>query len=152
MSIRILSAAPTSSLFQFFGRGSWVDCSRTRCGGGSCPREWPCRPGPPRSRSSPTLSHKCEVKIEMAAQYFIRFEICWCTGHQITQKRTRFKSENISYLCCPNLWGGSPVLLQFSLWNHLADLKEKIIIHMKMIVVFMRAMLKIKILSFKSGD
>ena len=114
---------PTSSLFPLSGRGSWVGCSRTRCGCGSCPRGWPWRPGPTRPRSSRTLSHKCEVKMGNGS-LSIFYQICWCTGHQIQSEKNSVKVKIFSNLCCPNLWGGSPVLLQFSLWNHLVDLKE----------------------------
>ena len=135
---------PTSSLFPLSGRGSWVGCSRTRCGCGSCPRGWPWRPGPTRPRSSRTLSHKCGVKMGNGS-LSIFYQICWCTGHQIQSEKNSVKVKIFSNLCCPNLWGGSPVLLQFSLWNHLVDLKEN-----KLIIWLMRAIMKFPICPFIS--
>ena len=91
-----------------------------------------------------------EWKWEMALfQYFIRFEICWCTGHQIQSEKNSVKVKIFSNLCCPNLWGGSPVLLQFSPWNHLVDLKEN-----KLIIWLTRAIMKFPIcpfISFREG-
>lgn len=93
---------------------------------------------------SDTEWNKCRVKMGNGS-LSIFYQICWCTGHQTQSEKNSVKVKIFSNLCCPNLWGGSPVLLQFSLWNHLVDLKEN-----KLIIWLMRAIMKFPICPFIS--
>ena len=79
--------------------------------------------------------------------FSIFYQIFWCTGHQIQSEKNSVKVKIFSNLCCPNLWGGSPVLLQFSPWNHLVDLKEKKLIMRLLIINYFRAVKVIAIIN-----